>query len=168
MSPSPVDPEQPDSDSEQPPIRSYGRHKAREQALQVLFQWDFHGSTEFWLEQFWEQQTVSGSIKDFVNLLVAGVQDQQIDLDDLIGKYAENWSLDRMPVIDRNILRLSIYELLWIPDIPAKVTMNEALELAKSFADADTTRFINGILDQLLKQDARLQSKRVAMTTQGV
>ena len=157
-----------DSSSGQPSIRQFGRHKARELALQVLFQWDFHGHTEFWLEQFWGQQTVSESIKEFVNLLVTGVQEQQKELDELIQRYAENWSLDRMPVIDRNILRLSIYELLWVPDVPAKVTMNEALELAKSFADADTTRFINGILDHMLKQDARLQPKRVAMTNQGV
>ena len=165
MSPSSLDP---DSHPKPPAIRHYGRHKARELALQVLFQWDFHGNNEFWLEQFWAQQTVSESIKEFVTMLVTGVQAQHHELDELIRRYAENWSLDRMPVIDRNILRLSMYELLWVPDVPAKVTMNEALELAKSFADADTTRFVNGILDQLLKQDARLQPKRMAMTTNGV
>jgi len=149
-------------------MRHYGRHKARELALQVLFQWDFHGSTEYWLEKFWAQQTVSDTIRDFVNLLVSGVQTQQKELDELIRRYAENWSLDRMPVIDRNILRLAIYELVWVPDVPAKVTMNEALELAKSFADGDATRFINGILDQLIKQEARLETKRLAMNTNGV
>ena len=165
MSPPSVDPE---SRSEPPSNRHYGRHKARELALQVLFQLDFHGHTEFWLEQFWSQQTVSESIREFVNLLVTGVQNQHEELDQLIRRYAENWSLDRMPVIDRNILRLSIYELVWVPDVPAKVTMNEALELAKSFADADATRFINGILDKLLKQDVRLRPKRTAMTANGV
>ena len=68
-----------------------------------------------------------------------------------------------MPIVDRNILRQSIYELMWLPDIPAKVTMDEALQLAKSFADDDAKRFINGILDRILKQDPRLQEKRVAM-----
>ncbi len=65
-----------------------------------------------------------------------------------------------MPVVDRNILRWAIFELLWIPGIPARVTLNEAMELAKRFADDEARRFINGILDHLLREDPRLQSKR--------
>ena len=82
---------------------------------------------------------------------------------DLIAAYARNWTIDRMPVVDRNILRQAMYELLWVPDVPAKVTVDEALELAKNFADDETRRFVNGILDQFIKHDARLESKRSAL-----
>lgn len=143
--------------------RSYTRHDARELALQILFQCDFHGSTEFWLDQFWAQRDASESVREFVAELVAGVRTHQDELDALMTTYARNWTVDRMPVVDRNILRQAIYELLWIPDVPAKVTMDEALELAKIFADDETRRFVNGILDQLIKHDARLEPKRDAL-----
>lgn len=139
------------------------RHSARELALQILFQIDFHGTTDGWLEEFWEQQRSSRAVREFANKLVSGVQTEKFELDRLIQESAEHWSLDRMPIVDRNILRQSIYELVWIPDIPAKVTVDEALQLAKSFADDDAKRFINGILDRIVKQDPRLQEKRVAM-----
>ena len=140
--------------------RRYTRHDARELALQILFQCDFHGSTDFWLDQFWAQRDASESVREFVAELVSGVRTHQVELDGLITAYARNWTIDRMPVVDRNILRQAIYELLWIPDVPAKVTMDEALELAKNFADDETRRFVNGILDQLIKHDARLEPKR--------
>lgn len=143
--------------------RSYTRHDARELALQILFQCDFHGSTEFWLDQFWAQRDASDSVREFVTELVAGVRTNQDELDALMTAYARNWTVDRMPVVDRNILRQAIYELLWIPDVPAKVTVDEALELAKNFADDETRRFVNGILDQLIKHDARLEPKRDAL-----
>ena len=143
--------------------RSYTRHDARELALQILFQCDFHGSTEFWLEQFWAQRDALESVRAFASELVDGVQTHQGELDDLIAAYARNWTIDRMPVVDRNILRQAIYELLWVPDVPAKVTVDEALELAKNFADDETRRFVNGILDQLIKHDARLEPKRIAL-----
>ena len=139
------------------------RHDARELALQILFQCDFHGSTEFWLEQFWAQQNASESVRGFVSQLVAGVRTHQVELDGLITAYARNWTVQRMPVVDRNILRQAMYELLWIPDVPAKVTVNEALQLAKSFADDETRRFVNAVLDQLIKHDARLELKRGAL-----
>ena len=145
--------------------RRYTRHDARELALQILFQCDFHGSTEFWLEQFWAQRDASESVRTFVAQLVTGVRSHQVELDGLITAYARNWTVDRMPVVDRNILRQAIYELLWVPDVPAKVTMDEALELAKNFADDETRRFVNGILDQLIKHDARLEPKRDALAS---
>lgn len=147
------------------PHRRYTRHDARELALQILFQCDFHGSTEFWLEQFWAQRDASESVRTFVSQLVTGVRTHQVELDGLITAYARNWTVDRMPVVDRNILRQAIYELLWIPDVPAKVTMDEALELAKNFADDETRRFVNGVLDQFIKHDARLEPKRNALAS---
>jgi len=150
------------SDFDTPPALT--RHSARELVLQVLFQLDFHGTTEGWLEEFWAQQRPSKSVREFANQIVSGVQAQQEELDRLIEHSSENWSLDRMPIVDRNILRQAIYELVWIPDIPAKVTVDEALQLAKSFADDDAKRFVNGILDKILKHDPRLEAKRAMIT----
>ncbi len=143
--------------------RRHTRHDARELTLQILFQCDFHGSTEFWLEQFWAERDASGPVRTFVSQLVTGVRTHQIELDGLIATYTRNWTVDRMPGVDRNILRQAMYELLWIPDVPAKVTVDEALELAKNFADDETRRFVNGVLDQFIKHDARLEPKRNAL-----
>ena len=140
------------------------RHSARELALQVLFQIDFHGSIAGWLEEFWAEQRPSQAVREFADHLVDGVQAQKAEVDQLIKQSAENWTLERMPMIDRNILRQAIYELLWIPDIPAKVTVDEALQLAKSFADDDARRFVNGILDKILKHDPRLKTKRAVLS----
>lgn len=150
------------SDFDTPPALT--RHSARELVLQILFQLDFHGTTEGWLDEFWAQQRTSKSVREFANQIVSGVQAQQEELDQLIEHSSENWSLDRMPIVDRNILRQAIYELVWIPDIPAKVTVDEALQLAKSFADDDAKRFVNGILDKILKHDPRLEAKRAMIT----
>ena len=120
----------------------------------------FTSPTEFWLEQFWAEREASESVRTFASELVTGVRTHQVELDELITAYARNWTVDRMPVVDRNILRQAMYELLWIPDVPAKVTVDEALELAKIFADDETRRFVNGVLDQLIKHDARLEPKR--------
>lgn len=144
-------------------VHGYTRHNARELALQILFQWDFHGSTDFWLEHFWAQRKASDSVRAFTAQLVTGVQTHHVELDGLIAAYAKNWTIDRMPVVDRNILRQAIYELLWVPDVPAKVTVNEALQLTKCFADEDTRRFVNGVLDHFIKTDPRLEPKRIAL-----
>jgi len=157
-----VDPVSDTPEFQTPPALT--RHSARELVLQILFQLDFHGTTEGWLDEFWAQQRTSKSVREFANQIVSGVQAQQEELDQLIEHTAENWSLDRMPIVDRNILRQAIYELVWIPDIPAKVTVDEALQLAKSFADDDAKRFVNGILDKILKHDPRLEAKRAMIT----
>ena len=94
----------------------------------------------------------------------------QIDpyhLDVLIGKYATNWKVSRMQIVDRNILRLGAYELLWLDEVPAKVTVNEAIELAKDFGDEEAAKFVNGILDKVLATEARLEGKRREAVRQG-
>lgn len=136
------------------------RRQARERALQILFQWDIHGNTNHWLKEFWEQHPTEADVRDFTDRLVEGVMAQREELDAMIGRYATNWTVNRMPIVDRNILRAALYELLWMPDVPAKVTMNEAIELAKQFADEEAKRFINGILDHVLNADPRLEGKR--------
>jgi len=136
------------------------RHQARERALQILFQYDIHGKPGLWLDMFWKENETTDEVKAFAERLVAGVLDQKKELDVLIGKYATNWKVSRMPIVDRNILRAGVYELLWMDDVPAKVTVNEAIELAKSFGDDDASKFVNGILDQVLTEEPRMEAKR--------
>jgi len=139
------------------------RRQSRERALQILFQWDIHGNTEHWLQDFWERETATEEVRQFTNLLVDGVMANHKELDRVIGAHATNWTVSRMPVVDRNILRAALYELLWMPEVPAKVTVNEAIELAKQFADDDAKKFVNGVLDKIITADPRLEAKRSAM-----
>lgn len=136
------------------------RHQARERALQILFQYDVHGKTGLWLEEYWKPLQVDEDTKSFAERLVAGVLDKKKDLDQLIGKYATNWKVSRMPIVDRNILRAGLYELLWMDDVPAKVTLDEAIELAKDFGDDEASKFVNAILDKVLATEPKLEQKR--------
>jgi len=138
------------------------RRQSRERALQILFQWDIHGNTDHWLEDFWNQNRTAADAREFTERLVRGVLSHYEELDAVIAGHATNWSVARMPIVDRNILRQALYELLWMPEVPAKVTVNEALELAKQFADEETKRFVNGVLDHVLSTDSRLEGKRAA------
>lgn len=136
------------------------RHQARERALQILFQYDIHGKSGLWLDVFWKENEATDQSRAFAEQLVAGVLEQKHELDALIGKYATNWKISRMPIVDRNILRAGVYELLWMDDVPAKVTVNEAVELAKSFGDDEASKFVNGVLDQVLNKELTLAAKR--------
>ena len=136
------------------------RHQSRERALQILFQYDIHGKPGVWLDEFWNQCHATEDVKLFAEQLVAGVLKHKKDLDVLIGKYATNWKVSRMQIVDRNILRLGAYELLYLEEVPAKVTMNEAIELAKDFGDEEAAKFVNGILDKVLSTESVLESKR--------
>ena len=141
------------------------RRYARQLALQQLFQWEFDQNQSRGLEESKAGRSTAPEVRDFADHIVQGVLTHHQELDQLINLYAEEWTIDRMPVVDRNILRWAIFELLWIPDIPAKVTLNEAIELAKRFADDEARRFINGLLDHLLRDEPRLQSKRADLTS---
>ncbi len=143
------------------------RHLSRERALQILFQYDIHGKPGVWLEEFWKPLKDGEATKEFAERLVAGVREHQKDLDALIGKYATNWKVGRMQIVDRNILRLGAYELLWLDEVPAKVTVNEAIELAKDFGDDEAAKFVNGILDKVLAAEPKLESKRSEALRQG-
>jgi N utilization substance protein B len=145
--------------------RGSSRRYARQLALQLLFQQEFQIKNAPWQEKFWENQSASIEVKAFATRLLQGVIDHQSEIDRLIQKFAVDWSITRMPVVDRNILRCAIYELLWEPDIPAAVTIDEAIELAKRFADDEAQRFVNGILDHILRQEDRLTGKRQQVTS---
>jgi len=128
--------------------------------LQILFQYDIHGKPGVWLEEFWKPLKDNEETKAFAERLVQGVLDHKNELDRLIGKYATNWKVSRMQVVDRNILRMGAYELLWLDEVPAKVTVNEAIELAKDFGDEEAAKFVNGILDKVLASEPALDGKR--------
>jgi len=128
------------------------RRKARELALQALYQVDFYGGENRpGLELFWEEQKAGPEIRNFAQQLVEGALRRQSEIDRLIEKHSEHWKLSRMSRIDRNILRLALSELLEMDDIPYKVTIDEAIELAKKYGTSESGAFINGILDQVLK-----------------
>lgn len=145
--------------------RHQTRRSARQLALQILFQDEFQQSNPDSLSEFWAEQEASAEVQSFAEQIVGGVQGHQEELDRLINEYAREWTLNRMPVVDRNILRCALFELLWLPDVPAKVILNEALELTKRFADEESKRFVNGILDRVIQDDSRLEAKRADMAT---
>jgi transcription antitermination factor NusB len=130
------------------------RTKAREAALQILYQIDItKGDIKACLEDFWKNREgdIEASIREFAESLIFGVNDHKAEIDKVIGDSAENWQLNRMAVVDRNILRMTTYELLYREDIPPKVSINEAIDIAKKYGDRDSGKFVNGILDKINK-----------------
>jgi transcription antitermination factor NusB len=130
------------------------RRRAREYALQILFQIDFRGrqvsGNDF--DDFWLDKNETGDVKKFAEEIVRGTIKSLDEIDSWIEKVAENWVLRRMAAVDRNILRLAAYEILYRKDIPSAVTINEAIEIAKKFSSSESAPFINGILDRLAKE----------------
>ncbi len=128
------------------------RRLGRELALKVLYQVDLVGAApERALEDLCRDEEVPSDSAEFARQLVAGVLGRQGEIDALIARYAREWSLTRMAVVDRNILRLGVFQILHRPDIPASVAINEAVELAKRYGEAESGRFVNGILGQLVR-----------------
>lgn len=127
------------------------RHTSRSQALQVLYQLDVQKTLtlETGLEYFRKNFESRGSESKFVERLLAGVVDHLKELDVKIEEAASHWRVDRMGKVDRNVLRLGVFELIYCDDIPATVTINEMIELAKSFADEDSPKFVNAVLDRI-------------------
>jgi len=129
------------------------RRKARELALQVLYQMDIRKvSAEEVLEIVFSRYRFKLGIKKFSERLIRGTAQFILLIDSLIEKYAKNWTLERMTIVDRNILRLAIYELLFLKDIPSVVSINEAVEIAKRYGIEDSGKFVNGILDKVHKE----------------
>jgi len=129
------------------------RTKAREYVLQMLYQVDItQGNWQEVLENFCagnDRQDLSGELKDFSSKLLSGVVNHLQEIDKKISKYAANWQLERMAFVDRNIMRLGCFELLFCADIPPKVAINEAVELAKKYSGLESGKFVNAILDQI-------------------
>jgi N utilization substance protein B len=130
------------------------RRKARETALQFLYQLDVRDCDDLptQAEEFWARHPVDPATRAFADELVGGTKQNQTKIDGLIAQSAEHWDLDRMAAVDRNILRAAVYELLWHPEVPPKVAINEAIEIAKKFGTEESSRFINGILDRIARE----------------
>ena len=128
------------------------RTQARECALQILYQYEMNPEPmpEI-LKKFWSQQdeTFTDEIRDFAEKLALGTVEHQAEIDKVVERYADNWELSRMAMIDRNIMRFATYELLYLADVPPKVTLNEAVNLAKKFSQEESGKFVNGILDKI-------------------
>jgi N utilization substance protein B len=133
------------------------RRKAREIALQMLYQMEVNpGELEEVLALFWRNLSPSASTKEFVNRIVTGVNAKQAEIDELLAKHSEHWRLDRMDRVDKSILRMGVFEIMFCADIPVKVAMNEAVDLGKKFGAAESGAFINGILDKIGKVEGRI------------
>lgn len=133
------------------------RTKAREIALQMLYELDIKKEpVNGFLEDFWQRPSKDkpsdDAIKEFSTSLVKGTSEHLEEIDSLISMYAQNWQLKRMAVVDRNIIRMGCFELLHQEDIPPKVSINEAVELAKKYGDVESSKFVNGILDRINKE----------------
>ena len=104
------------------------------------------------------QEVPSDEIVDYATKLIEGVQEHAPEIDRLIDKSAERWALERMPVVDRNLLRMGAFELLWMADVPTAVVINEAVELAKSLSTDESGRFVNGILGRIAQERGGAES----------
>ena len=142
------------------------RTRGREIALQALYQLDLNGDQKpSEVRQFIERRLAAEpTLWEFAQGLVRGVRENQGRLDAAITGVAENWLIHRMAAIDRNILRLGAYELLLCPDIPDKVAINEALELAKRYSTAQSSKFVNGVLDRMKVQNVAQKQAASAAT----
>jgi N utilization substance protein B len=134
-----------------------GRRRAREASLQMLYQWEVGRSSAdesvatYWPEHDTEHE-LGEPLREFANSLVRGTIARVKDIDAILTAHAQNWRVERMAVIDRLVLRLAIYELLAEADTPARVIINEALELARTYSGDEAVGFVNGILDAVRKE----------------
>ena len=133
------------------------RRKSREIIIQVLYQMDMSdGDAEENFNLFWQHFNPSDELKEFSQKIVQGVCKHREEIDALIEKHSKHWRLKRMTIVDKNILRSAIFELMFCPDTPVKVIINEAIELGKKFSSGKSAPFINGILDKVSHQVPRL------------
>ena len=126
------------------------RRKARELAVQLLYQHDVAKTTpEESITLFWEHFPAGPEVRGFCEQLILGTLERLTVIDDFLAEASEHWTLDRMSIVDRNILRVAVHELIDRPEIPPKVSINEAIEIAKKYSTSDAAVFINGVLDRV-------------------
>jgi N utilization substance protein B len=126
------------------------RRLGRELALQALYALDINPmDTPRFLQTFWEHHPSPADAREFASRLIDGVISRRADLDALIKSKAQHWALSRMARVDLNLIRLAVFELVYREDIPKKVTINEAIEIAKKYGSEDSPSFVNGILDEI-------------------
>jgi N utilization substance protein B len=144
-----------------------GRRKGREYALQLLFGSDLTGAGQPTARReaedfaaFWAQRRATPEVQSFAESLVRGVAAHLDDIDAVITRHAKNWAMARMAAVDRNVLRVAVYELLHHPDIPERVVLNEAIDIAKKYGSVDSGAFVNGILDDIVKREPGVMAQR--------
>jgi N utilization substance protein B len=129
------------------------RRKARESALQILYQLEFEDAAAGEATRaFWKKKKAAEETKEYSRWLVKGIVDRRDELDQAIQSISEHWRITRMPLVDRNILRLASFELLYAKPIAPAIVINEAIEIAKKFSGPEAAIFVNGILDALRKK----------------
>jgi transcription antitermination protein NusB len=136
---------------------SAGRHRAREAALQMLYQSEVGRASAYEaIVSYWpahdSDAEVSEPQRDFANGLVRGTLSRLQEIDGLLARHAQNWRVERMAVLDRLVLRLATYELLADPEVPPRVVINEALELARAYSGEEAVPFVNGVLDAVRRE----------------
>jgi len=131
------------------------RTLAREHALKILYQFDItKRPIEAVIDSYWAvEETKDSEIITYASLIAKGVCEHIKKIDLKISDYATNWQIKRMAIIDRNVMRIGLYELQHTSDIPPKVAINEAVELAKKYGDLESSKFVNGILDKIHKKE---------------
>jgi len=143
------------------------RRFGREWAVQFLFQHDFNaGDKDCSLDDFWALQNVDPKSRSFATELIQGVLAHIHELDERIQNYADNWDVKRLNAVDRNVIRLALFEMLFRPDIPPVVSINEAVDIAKRFSSNESGKFVNGILDRACKDIPR-PSREAATETKS-
>ena len=128
------------------------RREGREAAVQLLFHWDMNVRQpleEADLNGFWQLRTANQATKEFATRVAAGVIAEQVAIDEKISRYTANYELKRISAVDRNILRVAIYEMLFCNDVPPIVAINEAIDIAKKFGTEESGKFVNGVLDRV-------------------
>lgn len=126
------------------------RREGREAAIQFLYQRDLGGGADIAdLEDFYAFRGLSPAARRFCEGLVRGILDHTVAVDDALRTHSQNYELDRLSAVDRNILRLAIHEMLFCPEIPPVVSINEAIDIAKKYSTEESGRFVNGVLDRI-------------------
>jgi len=130
------------------------RRKARECGLQRLFAEEDGIMSPAVLDAFWDSVEAPEKARDYANQLVGEVGAHRGEIDRVLIRYARNWTVERMSRVDRNLLRLAVAELFYVDDVPMRVTLDEAVEIAKRFGGEESSRFVNGILDRVAREEA--------------
>jgi len=132
-----------------------GRRQAREWVVQFLFQTEFNPEElDQALDDFWndDEKTPLERDRNYANEVIRGVIEQQMKIDRTIKRYTDNWDVERLGVLDRTVLRVAVYEMLFRDDVPPVVSINEAIEIAKAYSGRKSARFVNGVLDRIQKE----------------
>ncbi len=133
------------------------RTKARKRALDILFECEVRGSSP---SETLDERVVAGEppVNEYTVQLIRGYVEHQARIDELLTTYAQGWSVERMPAVDRNVLRLGVLEVLWIDEVPDAVAVSEAMSLVRDLSTDESPAFVNGVLGNILRDKAKLSA----------